>query len=204
MMIIGQPLDHIRLEPVERIQPGRLANPHFLLPSQIRPHCLTVAACVAGNGRDRPSPLLQRMNLHIFLRCQHPGWLLSVSLVVADSKPGGEPPSSPVSRDWRVGNISQQVWGELRERGQGLTIADLEQARHGTPTTVAADLDEALAAMTPSTRERYAPFLRVLCDGLPEVCWCLCERCSGYVTSTCPCRKTAAAGRAPKSPSWSS
>ena len=72
---------------------------------------------------------------------------------------------------------------------EGLTIADLEQARHGTPTTVAADLDEALAAMTPSTRERYAPFLRVLCDGLPEVCWCLCERCSGYVTSTCPCRK---------------
>src|SRR5690606_5829696 len=105
-------------EPVERIQPGRLANPHFLLPSQIRPHCLTVAACVAGNSRDRPSPLLQRMNLHIFLRCQHPGWLLSVSLVVADSKPGGEPPRSPVSPDWRVGNISEQVWGELRERGQ--------------------------------------------------------------------------------------
>src|SRR5690606_27976830 len=48
---------------------------------------------------------------------QHPGWLLSVSLVVADSKPGGEPPRSPVSRDWRVGNISEQVWGELRERG---------------------------------------------------------------------------------------
>lgn len=41
--------------------------------------------------------------------------------------------------------------------------------------------------MTKSTRPRYEGYLRMLCDGMPDVCWCLCQQCCGYVQSVCTC-----------------
>ena len=53
---------------------------------QIRPDRLAVTADVAGDLRDRPAPLLQCMNLHVFLLCQHQGrapLLAGLSLLTA-------------------------------------------------------------------------------------------------------------------------
>lgn len=70
---------------------------------------------------------------------------------------------------------------------EGITITDLESEGVVGGETVAGFFDQALAAMTDSTRDRYEPYLQILRDGLDETCWCLCEKCCGYVNSVCRC-----------------
>ncbi len=47
---------------------------------QVDAHRLAVAPSVAGDGRDRPPPLEQRMDLHVILLCEHsPGVSLRIA-----------------------------------------------------------------------------------------------------------------------------
>ena len=64
-MIIDQALSHIRLDTVERIRFSGRPNARLVFARQIRPDRLTVTTNVAGDLRDRPTPLRQCINLHV-------------------------------------------------------------------------------------------------------------------------------------------
>ncbi len=65
-----------------------------------------------------PSSLLQRVDLHVFLWCQHrdgapSAWPLTVVLT---TRLGGSPTS--IGGPTQVGNFSEQLWGDSPERHQ--------------------------------------------------------------------------------------
>lgn len=107
MPVIGQPLTHMRLGPVKRIHPSRHSNPRSPFVGQVRPHRLAVPPGVPDNGRDRPSPHSQRVNLHVFLLCQQQDGFLSglwASLLTDSLVRGTEYLVSPLEG----GNLSDQ------------------------------------------------------------------------------------------------
>src|SRR5690606_27886796 len=71
--ILGQPLTDVGLEPVERIllAVGSPTDAGPAFAGQMSSDRLAVPTGVTGDRGDRPSPLLQRCYLHVFLWCQH-------------------------------------------------------------------------------------------------------------------------------------
>ena len=57
--VLGQPLTHIRFEPIERIHLPRSPLPSDALTTKVRAHRLSVSSQMAGNSRNRPSPFPQ-------------------------------------------------------------------------------------------------------------------------------------------------
>ncbi len=69
--VVRQPLAHVRLEPVERVLHSATPYPRRPFASQVGADGLAVPAHVAGDRRDRPALLPQRVDLHILSLCQH-------------------------------------------------------------------------------------------------------------------------------------
>ena len=73
MGIIHQTLPNIGLDHPERIRIGSHPQARHPFARQMRPHRSSVSPHMTGNSRNRPSPLPQSMNFHVFLLCQHQG-----------------------------------------------------------------------------------------------------------------------------------
>jgi hypothetical protein len=69
--VVAQPLTDIGLEPGEHVRPSLRPHARFPPARQVGADRLAVPAGVAGDSRDRPAPLAQRCDLHVFLCCQH-------------------------------------------------------------------------------------------------------------------------------------
>ena len=116
--------------------------------AQMDANRLAVAAGVAGDGRDRPSPFRQGVNLHVILLCEHP---LKASRRIAgistrDRRAGprrkrapapAAPPRTTSSATRRgrcscagdrenLGNSGDPIWGELRDRAHPCLLAPHE------------------------------------------------------------------------------
>ena len=108
--IIGEPLTHVHLEPIERIHDRRrlATNTDLPLTAQIRAHRLAVMTNMTSDRRQRPTLHAQRVDLHICSLCDHQGRApLTGRQVVATASLRGAPPL-PVDPQ-EVGNISEQV-----------------------------------------------------------------------------------------------
>jgi hypothetical protein len=66
--IVRQPLADVVGDVVERIRPGRRPDPGPALAVDVGADGLAVSVQMAGDRRDRPALLLQRLRFHIFLR----------------------------------------------------------------------------------------------------------------------------------------
>jgi hypothetical protein len=81
VVVVAEPGPDVLLEVGQRIgNVGPGTNPGHPFAVQIRPDRLSVTAQMAGDGRDRPSPLSQSMSFHVFSSCEHgsgapSGWL---------------------------------------------------------------------------------------------------------------------------------
>ena len=73
VVIVAEPGPDVTLERRQRIRRRRPAAAGRPLARQIRPDSLTVSSQMAGYGRDRPAPVLQRMSFHVFSSCEHVG-----------------------------------------------------------------------------------------------------------------------------------
>jgi hypothetical protein len=69
--VIGEPGPDVDLEVDQRIIDDSDTNAGLAVAVQIGPHRLAVALEMAGDGRDRPAPFLQRVGFHVFSLCEH-------------------------------------------------------------------------------------------------------------------------------------
>jgi hypothetical protein len=70
--VVGQPDPAVVQERLDQRGPGALPPPRLTLAGQLSPDRLAVYAQMAGDRRDRPALLTQRMRLHVVLPRQHP------------------------------------------------------------------------------------------------------------------------------------
>jgi len=67
VLVVNQPLTHVGLDLVERVRHGPLTHTDLSFSVQVATDRLAVPANVTGDGRDRPPPLLQRVDLQVFV-----------------------------------------------------------------------------------------------------------------------------------------
>jgi hypothetical protein len=74
--ILTEPAAHVALERREHIRSRRLALARLPLPVDIAADRLAITIKMTSDRRDRPSLLVERFHVHIFLLCEHGAGLL--------------------------------------------------------------------------------------------------------------------------------
>src|SRR5690554_6201814 len=117
MRVLTQPLGHVGHETFEAVLAAAGPYARLAVAGQIRPDRLAILAQVPGDRGDRPAPSMQRVRVDVFLPCEHGGrapssWWWSETISIE----GAPPPSGGAQR---VGNFSEQLWGDSPERHHG-------------------------------------------------------------------------------------
>ena len=108
MWVIGEPGPDVDLEVGQRVEHGSDTNAGLAVAVQVGAHRLAVAVEMAGDGRDRPAPFLQRVGFHVFSLCEH-GERGSFDLVgIRTASVDGAPPQLV---DLAVVHPAAQGWG---------------------------------------------------------------------------------------------
>ena len=105
-----------------------------------------------------------------------------------NTQPGTSTPSTPTPP---AGGMPADLLARLTAAGvslDDLTQAGLVWAEETPPRSLSRQVTLALVELErdrPGSHKTWSPYLRILVDGLPDLCPCACETCS---TGPCPCR----------------
>jgi hypothetical protein len=126
--VVGEAGADVPDERFERVGDRAVADPGCPVTPQIRAHRPAVASDVPGDGRDRPSPGGECVDLHVVSLCEHGAGLLLLWLRHHQHRgphpvPGG--PASGPGGAAHLGTFSDQGWG---------VSGDHRQARWSMPS----------------------------------------------------------------------
>ena len=105
-----------------------------------------------------------------------------------NTQSGTSTPSTPTPP---AGGMPADLLARLTAAGvplDDLTQAGLVWAEETPPRSLSRQVTLALVELErdrPGSHKTWSPYLRILVDGLPDLCPCACETCS---TGPCPCR----------------
>jgi hypothetical protein len=176
VLIVGEPLAHVRLEAIERVRLVVGAQAGLPFAGQVGPNRLAVPADMAGDGRDGPPPRPQRCDLHVFLWCQHRGRAPPARRCGLGRPPalGGAP---PLPMDPQRCGISVSRSGEIRvsvvKDAKAVDPRGLTSHRHAAVRRGHSELTEGPAVNTGRRLTRVAvgaiPMARLRCAVLDRL-----------------------------------